>query len=389
MPDILSAELSGDNAPLVFTLALFYAAISGQSLELGHRVALVYAYCLVMHLIGAIDTGTVLTGSLIVLFLILEVFTNDQALVSMYSIKYKFFNCFYTLFFEFYVLFYFALLAVQRIVPRFSFAYKSSFSHAYTIIIVSLILVLAMVSSRRRFASKPVSTIMDELGRASNHQKVVTFTKSEQEKLNILFFMEDRSFLTRGEFNHNLTIRYALKRVADKARRGPLRSCIVRRRHPKDLLKCVRGYGTIEMQILRNVGLEFGSYQFTLRRKIFELVYAQAVFNSYLSQFSPESEERRRFRNWIARCYLNVASTKIGLIPCRPSRDKSTFAKLFNKEFSDLSKEEFFVWCLGLPHYRDGVGDNAIEIHKDALTRFELDIDAVREAIRMARNNTE
>ena len=43
------------------------------------------------------------------------------------------------------------------------------------------------------------------------------------------------------------------------------------------------------MQILRNIGLEFGSFQLTLRRKVFEFVFSRSFFNSYIEQLERSS----------------------------------------------------------------------------------------------------
>ena len=81
------------------------------------------------------------------------------------------------------------------------------------------------------------------------------------------------------------------------------------------------------------------------------------------------------------RCYLNLVSIKIGNIVLYPMEDNSTFKQLFKKEFSELTEEEFFVWCLGLPHYENGVGERAVEIHVDTVRRFGLCKESINETI--------
>lgn len=131
--------------------------------------------------------------------------------------------------------------------------------------------------------------------------------------------------------------------------------------------------GTIEMQILRNIRLEFGSFQLTLRRKVFEFVFSRSFFNSYIDQLERSSFGRSNVKWWILRCYLRIVPVKIGHSVCRPQKGGSTFAQIFGREFSELTREEFFVWCLGLPHYAAGVGPRAVWMHDDAVIRFGLD----------------
>lgn len=150
----------------------------------------------------------------------------------------------------------------------------------------------------------------------------------------------------------------------------------------------IRGYGTIEMQVIRNIGLDLGSYRLIIRRKLFELLFSQAVFNSYINQLSRNSPARNNIKNWILNCYLNLVSVKVDDIVCRPKKGKSTFQQLFGKDFSKLTEEEFFIWCLGLPHYENGVGKRAVEIHMDTARHFGLDQESINGMIEKQRSGT-
>ena len=67
MQELLQQSING-NELLVFVVALFFSAISGQKMEPGQRVALVYSYCLIVAYFNFIDFYSIAFGSLIVFF---------------------------------------------------------------------------------------------------------------------------------------------------------------------------------------------------------------------------------------------------------------------------------------------------------------------------------
>lgn len=318
MSEFLNEAIQNQSVPLFFTVALFFAAISGFSLSVRHRVILVYSYCLLMNLLGVVDFVTVTVGSTVVLFLILEVFNPDSELVSLFSLRYKLLDFVYRLACELYGHFFYGLLLAQCVLQP-----QIEGSGVLQFLALFLIVALAAVTSRGRFSTKSVSEMRRAMEEAGGDPSCFEFSESDK--------------------------------------------------------------GTIEMQILRNIGLEFGSFQLTLRRKVFEFVFSRSFFNSYIDQLERSSFGRSNVKWWILRCYLSIVPVKIGHSVCRPQKGSSTFAQVFGREFSELSREEFFVWCLGLPHYAAGVGPRAVWMHDDAVIRFGLDrgeIERVLERVR-------
>lgn len=143
MPELLQQSING-NELLVFVVALFFSAISGQKMEPGQRIALVYSYCLIVAYFNFIDFYSIAFGSLIVFFLIFEVFSSDTMLVHLFSFKYKFLDFLYHLIFEFYGAFFYLLLFIS-VTP---FAKGSAI---FQIVFLTLVIALAAITSRRHF----------------------------------------------------------------------------------------------------------------------------------------------------------------------------------------------------------------------------------------------
>lgn len=78
MSELLKQSISG-NEPLFFAVALFFPRLAD-----GQRIALVYSYCLLAAYFDYVDFFTIAAGSSIVIFLMLEVFSSDTKLVSLF-----------------------------------------------------------------------------------------------------------------------------------------------------------------------------------------------------------------------------------------------------------------------------------------------------------------
>lgn len=115
MQEVLLCSVEGCRL-LIFVVALFFAAISGQKMELSQRVALLYAYCLIVSYSGFIDFYSIVFGSLLVLFLVFEVFGSDVALIRFSSFKYKLLDFLFRLLFEYCGIFFISFCLYLR--PR-------------------------------------------------------------------------------------------------------------------------------------------------------------------------------------------------------------------------------------------------------------------------------
>ena len=210
----------------------------------------------------------------------------------------------------------------------------------------------------------------------------------DKDKYEVLCHMEDRAYFSRSEFRHLPSVLDSIKVKVNllKVEFGKLE--IVPR-----LKDChLRGFSTIEMQLISNIGLEFGSYKFKFRRKLFEVLYTHLIFNSFLRNYEKKSPKRVNYRYWLIRNYIDMVPIKLtasSLVPTQLHDGQTTCSVLFDKGFEELTCEEFFVWCLGLPHYQNGVGSKAIEIHFETIEKFALDESKIFEALKCAKENIE
>lgn len=358
------------NTSILFVIALFYTAISGLNLTTRLRVGLVYSFSYLAILFSSLSYCAILAGSIVVLFLILEVFNADEKLVKIFSIPYKIVDFLFRIIFEYYGWFYAATVFIVLATARSGIG-----SFGTQIIGIASMIGALLLLSRSPFSIKPVSKTLDALT-AKHAMSDYRLHEENHEKFKILAQMEDHTFFSRKETRHAITFVQVAKGIKKHLSLRHLS-------HPIETTKMVfqRGYGTIEMQLIRTVGIELGSYHYRIRRKTFEVLYSNMILNGHIRQFGKDSEARKHARDWIAQSYIDNVSVKFGIREFFPS-DESTVEQIFEKPLHELSNEEFFVWCLGLPYFKIGVGKRAVSRHQEVIEQFNLNEKLVFEALK-------
>lgn len=251
---------------------------------------------------------------------------------------------------------------------------------------LSLLMACTQVS-REAFKISSMQGIIDSLQSDHPIENWEKYAK-HRDKFDVLCHMEDRAYFSRSEFRHLPSVLDKIKDRFNLAKEGLRKLDIVSR-----LNDCrLRGFSTIEMQLVSNIGLEFGSYQFKWRRKAFEILYTHLIFNSFLRHYEKKSSKRTNYRYWLIRNYIDMVPIKMTASSLAPSQlhdGQTTCSILFGKGFEELTCEEFFVWCLGLPHYQNGVGPRAVANHFETIEKFALDETKIFDALNTAKDSFE
>lgn len=358
-----------DNTSILFIIALFYTISSGVNLTIRLRVALVYAFTLASTLFGPISPIPALWGSLIIVFLMLEVFNPDEKLVSLFSIPYKLVDFLYRMVCEYY-----GWIYLICYISIYIMQYNDISKIIYQVFGSFALLVLLLLLSKARYSTKQVAEMIEQLTCNCSINDYPLFER-RRNKYEILASMEDREFFHRKESQHCVAADHLVIKAFSNENWKTITYI------PK--VFC-RGYSTIEMQLIRTVGIKFGSYSCCLRRKLFEVLFSTMVFNSYIRQYSELSEARANARLWIIQSYIENVQVKFGKHIYQSDSEGGTFKKVFKKSLDEATDEEFFVWCLGLPHYKYGVGSKAVNSHEEIVKSFGLRRNQIDEAIKIA-----
>ncbi|EAG2076467.1 hypothetical protein BCR83_14430, partial [Listeria monocytogenes] len=140
--------------------------------------------------------------------------------------------------------------------------------------------------------------------------------------------------------------------------------------------KNIRGYSTLEMQLIRMLFIEAG-YNKKIVRKIFELVYTK-IFLQSLKNFYEANvyEHRSEYKKYLLFIYFNHTNTKIA------GKSFQSMRNVFpEKEIKCWSNEELFVVCAGLP-YRDFTAAKVLSTYQYIIEKYELDRVKIEESIK-------
>lgn len=173
------------------------------------------------------------------------------------------------------------------------------------------------------------------------------------EKMIILSEIEDKSYFYRDKTYNFLSkqfLEYKIKinKSNNDGRGNSFSTKRVIMKISKDFKEglVLRGYSTIEMQLIKNIGIKRGvlrkKYLFT--RKIYELIYTKIFFSGLRAYYeSNQYGKIEYFKKFIIYIYLHNVPTTIN------GKRYSKFVDAFNgKKIEEISMNAMFVACLGL-----------------------------------------
>lgn len=106
----------------------------------------------------------------------------------------------------------------------------------------------------------------------------------------------------------------------------------------------IRGCSTLEMQLIRNIGIKKGYDECVIRRKFFELFYTYLFFSGLKSYYqSTRNAKRKELKKYILYVYLHSIKLKMF------GNEFKTIANLFDKEkVEEWDIDEFYIAILSL-----------------------------------------
>lgn len=149
------------------------------------------------------------------------------------------------------------------------------------------------------------------------------------------------------------------------------------------LKRYIRGYSTIEMQLIRILaykkGLKMGmpktfhDIYLVVTRKLYEIVYAPIFFSGH-KKYLNVSKGGDYYRYYLVYIYLHTVQTNLN------DRVYAPLDKIFgNVDVAEWPKEALFIIVLGLNSMR--ITKKRVDIYKDIINKYELDIDLVYQLV--------
>lgn len=340
-------QLFGDNLIIIYFI-VGLGVICYSNFNTQQRIMLMYTITYVCCLLNILDAKVALIMMTLLLFIYLEYLTEDYyKLKIVRKIHYKILDAMFLMIFQYYYIFFVLAVSLQTNYIRMIVDWKY---YKEICIAISFIMVFFCIheTSIQRFEILPITDIMKVIDKNPVYQ--FPYNEIDAGKYTILTEIEDKSYFKRKNSYNFLSLEFAKYRILRfrtyiKHYHGKekIKRVMYAAEHYAAITKHVRGYSTIEMQLIRNIGLRTG-YNCVMRRKVFEFVYTKIFFCS-LKQFFIDNyyNNRQHYKEYLLWLYFRVVKTKINGKAVMPAS-----LAFIDDKMELWSKEGIFIVCMGL-----------------------------------------
>lgn len=375
------------NNNLFFVYLFACIAITNYSnLKENQKILLIYLMTFGLAFLNILDFGMSVIFLLLSTFIYLEFLSNDsQKQIIIVKIGYKLLDYFFIILFQYHI--FWIILSLMVIFfreniqksPNMKLLLEFGFGPISILISYVAILFFAIGVSRvtaQKFKIKSVDRVI------TKYFSTNPIYKRPHADFDPLFFemlsdMEDRTYFKREKTYSFLSREF----ITIKGKQLGYSFKNWRKHATKSLQyikrsKNIRGYSTLEMQLMRILFVESG-YNKKFARKIFELVYTK-IFLKSLKDFYEANiyEYRSEYKEYLLFIYFNNTNTKIA------GKNFGSMKSVFpDKKINYWSKEELFVVCTGLP-YRNLTIQEILLIYQDNIEIYGLNKKKIKQIIK-------
>lgn len=373
---------------VLLLIVLFISEIKINEDNLKEKFILSYLLLILLRFLGLLSIKFILFFIIPFYFIFIELIFNkkkNKVIISnpfFYIIDYL-----YIMIFKFHILGFLLSLFVisEYYYSNVIFVFPDCEITYYILGILSLVIYLYTINkiSFNKFNTLSFNEIVDKM------ENILSFKDYKHDYrlddfIQILSWYEDRSFLARKN-NYNLInfsfIKYKFNKVFNRRVNKiynikiigiilkyivtiliiifkifrniiyKIRNiCVViykiirKKRKLYSIRSIIRGYSTIEMQLLRTLALKDG-YENTIQRKLFEIIYTDIFFKSLKNTFRYYYYGNlKEYKFYLLELYIRVAPTFIN------NKRYNNINLLFKdrNNLFELTNEEFFLFTLGL-----------------------------------------
>lgn len=365
---------NGNNEFVYFILLLFF--IKPNNLKENQKVFFVYIITLMVDSMNIIKSLHLYLLMLLILLLDIEFFSNSKFRQDALSNSmYRIIDFIYLMICQYGLIRYTFLLFLNTYF--FSSLIKSCHIYVTLIICMKFLICLNLMNYLYYVPWK-----ICELDIIKNKMdKIVSLNYLPDQmclsNYQLVSLLEDKSFFHRKKYGTIFSIdflkNYYIPRFINKMKRVNITAlkeegiCASSKKCKKRLKSMVRGYSTIEAQLIRSIGIERGynSNKINIiKRKIFEIVYSNLVFNNLYKFYGKNLYVNLdKMKLYIMYIYLHYARVELNGKKCIGLKE------LYEKPIEHLTDKEIFIGVLAFSDYHLNV---ETIIYKSKLYNFDL-----------------
>ncbi|EJM6514781.1 hypothetical protein NOR84_001714, partial [Enterococcus faecalis] len=196
-----------------------------------------------------------------------------------------------------------------------------------------------------------------------------------EEYLNILVGIEDKTYFLRENSYNVFTKDFIIVKLKQYANQNRKQGFRIRIKNYILASQHLRGYSSLEMQLLRTVALDEGYYK-TITRKIYEILYTNIIFKSMKEYYEKNDYvNHERFKEYLLSIYVSNVRTKV---------DGVVFTKMtryLGENPREWNKEKFYLACLGLTFQLEFTDFYVYELYNDFIKELELDTKSINQEL--------
>lgn len=384
--------LIGGNQILLYFIGIFYILINA-GFEKKQKIIIIYicSYCL--KLFNIMDFKIIIMILSIVSILYIGFLSKDNIKnIILNNIWYKFKDWVYKIIFEYSGIYFLLSMiiitdTIKAKIQLISFFYINIPIINIDINIISIILLIWTLNNitSEKYGTNQFTVIKKGMDNVTLWTKI-EINQKDIEKMEMLIDIEDKSFFIRENSYNFLSIEF-LKYQLDKfkitknavkcniQKNGCLKcikKVISKRYIAKKIINkfksAIRGYSTIEMQMIRTLGIKYG-YSYKLYRKIYELIYSKIFFKSlrkYMNKCYLDTKGHGRFKEYLLTVYIGIAPIYIN------GKHYKSMLEIWNKQkLCEISKEQFLISILGLSGKI--ISPDIIYDYSNIIYRYDID----------------
>lgn len=362
-------KLLNDNYVFIYLLTLIMF-LKPEKLEDNQKIYMAYLITFFIDLVNTLPTLWILFISILVLFLYVEYFENSSFKRDvMTKIHHKVIDFLYVMIFQYCLIRYICLLFLNT---NFIMEYIQNIFGAYSLNILFIArLILFGWLTNSMFSLPWKIKKFDEIQREMETISKIYDLSDEinEEKFHIVILLEDKSYYQRESlgtaFSWGYLKDYAFAKLCENFKHKN-ESKLNKKKN-----KILRGYSTIEAQLIRSIGIEKGyndNFFNIVKRKLFELIYTELVFSNLAKYYKKNEyfEDRKKMKDYLLYIYLHKARVQVKDRKCIGLKE------LFGvSNIEDLDECQLFIGVLSFSKYDCQLD----EIKNYALSTYNLQLD--------------
>lgn len=374
----MEALFPNDNNIVIFMFGML-AIYNYSHLREYQRMAIIYISVYLLTVLNVIGVKLAFALLLISLFCFFEIFTSDETKFKIIvNPIYKIIDFLYISFSQYA----FGGMCISLIMLRIKL--PSNFSQQKIIFnVVSLLFLIWTITCTLQ--QKFVIYSFREMYKIFVTYPInkVEFNQKLDEACSILVSIEDTLYFDRRGYTF-LSPNYIVKLLKNKlCNEGKwkrfIKIAFVGRKVIKNIVDESRGYSTIQMQLIRSIGIKRG-YNYKYRRKIFEILYSRIFFKGIERMLKEDKVSKRQyFKKYLLYIYFHKVNTFLG--DAIFSKFLNAFDMKYNNkndiDIYECSNEGIFIACMGLSKRANIITKENIGYYLKKIDKVNLDPDKI------------